>query len=194
MSFLNNDALQTFYWVHLTFCPSYACLYLHIFVCTRVYMRACMRACMRVCMRACMPRSAVGLFLFYICCWGFPGCPRQCRMFLLHRKSCSLSPFTVPQSICPPLPSVSIILSNTLSPHKHRCLCPFPSQWRNAKQDQQTSSCDKGFIFPYTWVALCVHLYVVMYVCVSPYHLRVLSHDCRFPIPSTCVVTLRIQS
>lgn len=98
MSFLNNDALQTFYWVHLTFCPSYACVYLHIFVC----MHVCMRACMRVCMRACMPRSAVGLFLFCICCWGFPGCPRQCRMFLLHRKSCSLSPFTVPQSICPP--------------------------------------------------------------------------------------------
>ena len=144
--------------------------------CVHICVHACVRACL--CMHAQKCSRIISLLYLLL---GIPRLPQTMQDVFVTQEKLLTFPSYRPPIHLPPLPSVSIVLSNTLSPHERRCLCPFPSQWRNAKPDQQTSSCDKGFIFPYTWVALCVHLCVVVCICVSTYHLCVLSRDCRFP-------------
>lgn len=149
--------------------------------------------CVCVCAHTHAWWSAVGLFLLCICCWGFPGCPRQCRMFLLRRKAAHFSPPTIHQSICPPPLHLSLALCKTLSLPEHRCICPFPSQWKKHKIKSVKILFWQG-PSSYRWTALCVRLFVA-YILVSGYictaQVIYLHMDCMWfllVIPSTCVL------
>lgn len=158
----------------LTFCPS--CVGVYLCICTCVYSCTC-------------PEVQSDYFPSVFAAGDSQAAPDNGGCFCYAGKLLTFHSYR-PSIHLPSLRSISLTLSNTLSPPEHRCICPFPSQWRKHKTKPIKISCDKGFFFFFSDMNafVCQPLLCCGHVCVSTYHQCVLYWICtQVVLPSTCV-------
>lgn len=92
---------------------------------------------------------------------GIPRLPQTMVDAFVMQESCSLFPLLL--AFNPSVPSVSLALSNRVSPAEYGCI--FPSRWKKHKIKPIKSFCDKGFTPASQWLCLSASVLFVSVFC-----------------------------
>lgn len=94
---------------------------------------------------------------------GIPRLPQTMVDAFVTQESCSLFPLL--PAFNPSVPSVSLALSNRVSPAEYGCIFSFPSWWKKHKIKPIKSFCDKGFTPASQWLCLSASVLFVSVFC-----------------------------